>query len=89
MVCVRSAALTHPGRKRSNNEDYISYFEPNDENVLGKSGSIYILADGVGGASKGEQASQYAAKKNPLRILQTSRYESRRTSQLNYSPSRQ
>ncbi len=63
MVNVRSAALTHPGRKRPNNEDFITFFEPSDEEVLRHSGRIYILADGVGGASKGERASQYAAQK--------------------------
>ncbi len=63
MANVRSAALTHPGRQRPNNEDFITFFEPIDPDVLQKSGSIYILADGVGGASKGERASQYAAQK--------------------------
>ena len=63
MVNIRSAALTHPGRKRPNNEDFITFFEPNDQEVLENSGCIYILADGVGGASKGEKASQYAAQK--------------------------
>ena len=63
MAYVRSAALTHPGRQRPNNEDFITFFEPIDQEVLRKSGCIYILADGVGGASKGERASQYAAQK--------------------------
>lgn len=63
MIEFRSAALTHPGRKRPNNEDFITFFEPSDKEVLLTSGSIYVLADGVGGASKGEKASQYAAQK--------------------------
>jgi PPM family protein phosphatase len=63
MIYVRSAALTHPGRKRPNNEDFVTFFEPIDDADLEKSGRIYILADGVGGASKGERASQYAAQK--------------------------
>jgi PPM family protein phosphatase len=63
MIFARSAALTHPGRKRPKNEDYVTYFEPVDEEELRQSGYIYILADGVGGASKGERASQFAAQK--------------------------
>jgi PPM family protein phosphatase len=63
MVYIRSASQTHPGKSRKNNEDFITFFEPEDPEILKKSGRIYIIADGVGGASKGEQASQYAAQK--------------------------
>jgi protein phosphatase len=63
MIFPHSAAQTHPGRKRPNNEDYITFFEPVDEKELRLSGCIYILADGVGGASLGEHASQFAAQK--------------------------
>ncbi len=60
---VNSASLTHPGRKRSNNEDYVTYFEPDDQDDLKNSGCLYIVADGVGGSSFGERASKYAAEK--------------------------
>jgi PPM family protein phosphatase len=60
---IRSSVLTHPGRKRSHNEDFVAYFEPGDADVLRASGRLYIIADGVGGASEGERASQYAAEK--------------------------
>ena len=62
-LSIRSSALTHPGRKRSHNEDFVAYFEPADTDVLVASGRLYIIADGVGGASEGERASQYAAEK--------------------------
>jgi serine/threonine protein phosphatase PrpC len=60
---ISSATLTHPGRKRANNEDYIAYFEPGEMVDLQASGRLYILADGVGGAFKGERASRYAAER--------------------------
>ncbi len=58
-----SDALSHPGRKRTNNEDFVTYFEPEDANDLKYSGCLYIVADGVGGSSFGERASQYASEK--------------------------
>jgi protein phosphatase len=59
---VTSAVLTHPGRKRRNNEDFVVFYEPDKPEVMQASGRLYIVADGVGGAAKGEQASQYAAQ---------------------------
>jgi|GEM_PF-130244 len=63
MYQIRSALLSHPGRKRHNNEDFAVLFEPEDATDLNTSGRIYIVADGVGGAAQGEKASQYAAQK--------------------------
>lgn len=59
---INSAALTDVGMKRQNNEDYVAFFEPQDTDALVQSGCLYIVADGVGGAVKGERASQYAAQ---------------------------
>jgi PPM family protein phosphatase len=58
-----SSALTHPGRKRSSNQDFVTFFEPDTLEDIKASGSLYIVADGVGGAAKGDRASQYAAQK--------------------------
>ena len=63
MLQVSSASRTHPGRKRRNNEDFPIFFEPGDPEDLEVSGRLYIVADGVGGAAKGERASRYAAEK--------------------------
>lgn len=63
MFQIKSAALTHPGRKRSSNQDSVASFEPQDPLEIQASGNLYIVADGVGGAVKGEKASQYAAEK--------------------------
>ncbi len=57
------AAFTSPGHKRKINEDFVAHFEPDNPEELQASGSLYIVADGVGGAAKGERASQYAAQK--------------------------
>lgn len=60
---LESAQSTDKGKKRANNEDWVTGFEPNDPDEIRNSGSLYIVADGVGGASKGERASQFAADK--------------------------
>jgi len=60
---VSSSMLSHPGSKRPNNEDFAIFFEPADPLVLQESGAVYIVADGVGGASEGERASRYAAER--------------------------
>jgi protein phosphatase len=59
---INSASLTDVGIKRQNNEDYVAFFEPQDATALVQSGCLYIVADGVGGAAKGERASQFAAQ---------------------------
>jgi serine/threonine protein phosphatase PrpC len=66
---VQAHARTDKGR-RPNNEDFVTYFEPSDPQERQLSGCIYIVADGVGGASIGERASQYAAEKVLYEYLQ-------------------
>lgn len=63
MVQTRSFTLSDRGRSRRNNEDFVASFEPADPKELQASGCLYIVADGVGGESKGERASRYAAEK--------------------------
>lgn len=59
---IDSSLLSHPGRKRPNNEDFVTFWVPPNPEVLETSGCIYIVADGVGGASEGERASRFAAE---------------------------
>jgi protein phosphatase len=55
------AIQSHTGRKKKNNEDYVTFYIPEKEPELKASGGLFVLADGVGGASYGEIASKYAA----------------------------
>ena len=71
---VQAHAQTDKGR-RPNNEDFVTFFEPTDPQERKNSGCIYIVADGVGGASVGERASQYAAEKVLYEYLQHPKIE--------------
>lgn len=62
-LTLESAQSTDQGRKRSNNEDWVAGFEPVNPDEIQSSGALYIVADGVGGASRGERASRYAAER--------------------------
>ena len=62
-LTIEMECLTDVGRKRPHNEDFVDCFEPTDTEELARSGRLYIVADGVGGGSAGEVASEYAAKK--------------------------
>lgn len=63
MLSIEVASATDIGRKRSHNEDAIATWEPDEAPGLARSGCLYIVADGVGGAAAGEVASRYAADK--------------------------
>ena len=60
---VESSQLSDVGQKRKHNEDYVGFYEPfriADQKAYGR---LYVLADGVGGATAGEVASKYAVNK--------------------------
>jgi len=59
-VQVTHAQLSVTGPVREINEDFISYWQPSDPDQSRASGMAWILADGVGGESRGELASQLA-----------------------------
>ncbi len=48
---------------RKDNQDWVAFFEPEAPADRRTSGCLFIVADGVGGASEGAKASQYAAQK--------------------------
>ncbi len=62
MTEIQSSSLSDRGQ-RQNNEDFAAFYEPTDPAELEQRGCLYIIADGVGGAAKGERASQFAAQK--------------------------
>ena len=51
------------GRVRQHNEDYVEYAIPEDEEQLYSKGSIFVVADGMGGHQAGEVASQEAVER--------------------------
>jgi serine/threonine protein phosphatase PrpC len=53
--------FSDPGRKRPNNEDWLGAFQPEDANRLARKGSLFLVADGMGGHQSGEMASRRAA----------------------------
>ncbi|MEK7274991.1 MAG: Stp1/IreP family PP2C-type Ser/Thr phosphatase [Candidatus Desantisbacteria bacterium] len=60
---IKAAGLTDIGMGRDNNEDCFEIFpDETQEGVSYHPDNIYILADGMGGASSGEVASRLAVK---------------------------
>ena len=52
------ALLSHPGRVREDNEDSVGAFAPRDD----ERGSLFVVADGMGGHAAGEVASRIAVE---------------------------
>jgi serine/threonine-protein kinase len=56
------AQLSSAGPVRSNNEDWVAFWEPADEQDYRARGAVIALADGVGGQGSGEVASRLAVE---------------------------
>ena len=56
------AQLTDIGRKRESNEDNMIFIIPGDPQVLTTKGALFVVADGLGGHTKGEVASEMTVK---------------------------
>ena len=67
---VQVAYLTDRGQVRDHNEDYVSVCEPRSDDEAKRNGSIYVVADGVGGADAGEVASSYACERTIFHYLE-------------------
>jgi serine/threonine protein phosphatase PrpC len=61
-VSVDWAARTDIGRVREHNEDKFDFFLPTDPTVLALRGRLWAIADGMGGHSAGQIASEAALK---------------------------
>lgn len=74
-VSLSAAWRTDPGLVRSHNEDFVTVYEPDspDDPVTG---SLYIVADGVGGADAGEVASQFASERTLHHYLDNANFDS-------------
>jgi serine/threonine protein phosphatase PrpC len=59
---IRFGAHTDLGRVRENNEDKFEFFEPEELELLAVKGCVYAVADGMGGHSSGQIASELALK---------------------------
>jgi PPM family protein phosphatase len=60
IIKISSFSALDIGKKKKINEDNLLIFEPTDNKILKKKGNLYVVADGVGGLSKGEIASKTA-----------------------------
>jgi serine/threonine-protein kinase len=56
------AQLSIAGPVRSNNEDFVTFWQPDDVDERRQQGAIAVLADGVGGHGFGEVASRLAGE---------------------------
>lgn len=59
---LKYAAKTDMGQVRENNEDKFDYYEPESLPVLAARGSLFAVADGIGGALAGQIASEMMLK---------------------------
>jgi serine/threonine protein phosphatase PrpC len=59
---VKFAAKTDLGLMRENNEDKFDFMEPEDPALLASRGSVYAVADGMGGHAAGQIAAELALK---------------------------
>jgi len=60
-ICLQS----DPGLVRTSNEDRGFYTRPSDQRVAEQKGALVIVADGMGGASAGEVAAEFAVRLIP------------------------
>jgi PPM family protein phosphatase len=59
---IKFGVKTDLGRVRENNEDKFDFYEPEDSTLLAARGSVYAVADGMGGHAAGQIASEMALK---------------------------
>ncbi|HLZ64095.1 MAG TPA: Stp1/IreP family PP2C-type Ser/Thr phosphatase [Ktedonosporobacter sp.] len=60
LINLDFALRTDVGQKRSTNEDNMTSVIPQDPQILAKKGALFVVADGMGGHTKGEVASEMA-----------------------------
>ena len=76
---IEHAGISEQGHVRFRNEDFVAHQFPDDDGVRRRKGSLFVVADGVGGSGAGDVASReaaqtlvsayYAGGKRPARAL--------------------
>src|SRR5689334_21937003 len=59
---IELASLSDIGCQRENNEDYVAYWEPEDDKEFASKGRLLTVADGMGGYEGGQDASRLAVE---------------------------
>ncbi len=59
---LKYSARTDMGRVRENNEDKFDFYDPEEPAILAARGSLFAVADGMGGAQAGQIASEMLLK---------------------------
>ncbi len=77
VATVTFAHLTDIGRVRTRNEDALGAFEPDHRELLQSRGRLFVVADGMGGHTRGDVASRLAVE-----TLRDTYYEDERSEPL-------
>lgn len=67
LLRLTPALGTHRGLQRAKNEDTVDYTFPAVPDVLLRQGALFVVADGVGGLTAGDLASQYVVNRLMMR----------------------
>ncbi len=67
---ITAVLRTDTGQVRGHNEDFVSYWEPPNQEAEKENGWLYIVADGVGGADAGEVASEMTTESTITHYLE-------------------
>lgn len=59
-LIIQCACMSDPGRQRPGNEDYWGKFPEDNADLNYKKGQLFIVADGMGGHTRGREASETA-----------------------------
>jgi serine/threonine protein phosphatase PrpC len=59
---VSVGELTDVGRRRERNQDNVTHFVPDDQDLFAKRGALFVVCDGMGGHAAGEIASEIGVR---------------------------
>lgn len=59
---IETAGLSDVGCQRQNNEDALTYWEPQNDDEFARKGRLALVADGMGGYEGGQEASRLAVE---------------------------